>query len=132
MMILGQGGVKVEEAIIDFLIAVMLIIGFTYGLIRQFRHCVSIRNGNKSEYHYKRVLIGNYLICLSYSGFLFSYILNSLLSSRIIPASFITSDNTSFCCFGFLAILLIAKFGIIPKENEQVELQEYIVEKEEI
>ncbi|MEF2097751.1 hypothetical protein V3595_24360 [Bacillus sp. CFBP9009] len=122
-----------EEAIIDFLIAVMLIIGFTYGLIRQFRHCVSIRNGNKSEYvHYKRVLIGNYLICLSYSGFLFSYILNSFLSSRIIPASFITSDNTSFCCFGFLAILLIAKFGIIPKENEQVELQEYIVEKEEI
>ncbi|TKH07441.1 hypothetical protein FC682_00710 [Peribacillus simplex] len=111
----------------------MLIIGFTYGLIRQFRHCVSIRNGNKSEYvHYKRVLIGNYLICLSYSGFLFSYILNSLLSSRIIPASFITSDNTSFCCFGFLTLLLIAKFGIIPKENEQVELQEYIVEKEEI
>lgn len=122
-----------EEAIIDFLIAVMLIIGFTYGLIRQFRHCVSIRNGNKSEYvHYKRVLIGNYLICLSYSSFLFSYILNSLLSSRIIPASFITSDNTSFCCFGFLAILLISKFGIIPKENEQVGLQEYIVEKEEI
>ncbi|MDP1419533.1 hypothetical protein Q8G35_14080 [Peribacillus simplex] len=39
-----------EEAIIDFLIAVMLIIGFTYGLIRQFRHCVSIRNGIKSEY----------------------------------------------------------------------------------
>jgi hypothetical protein len=123
----------VEEAIIDFVIAVILIIGFTYGLIRQFRHCVSIRNRNKSEYvHYKRVLIGNYLICLSYSGFLFSYILNSLLSSRIIPASFITSDNTSFCCFGFLAILLIAKFGIIPNENEQVGLQEYIVEKEEI
>ncbi|ASS97410.1 hypothetical protein BS1321_15500 [Peribacillus simplex NBRC 15720 = DSM 1321] len=111
----------------------MLIIGFTYGLIRQFRQCVSIRNGNKSDYaHYKRVLIGNYLICLSYLGFLFSYILNSLLASRIIPASFITSDNTSFCCFSFLAILLIAKFGIIPKENEQVGLQEYIVEKEEI
>ncbi|MBT2647318.1 hypothetical protein J7E52_11375 [Bacillus sp. ISL-34] len=122
-----------EEAIIDFVIAVMLIIGFTYGLIRQFRHCVSIRNGNKSEYvHYKRALIGNYLILLSYSGFLFSYILNSLLASRIIPASFITSDNTSFCCFSFLAILLIAKLGVIPKENEQVELQEYIVEKEEI
>ncbi|MEX6701871.1 hypothetical protein ABS315_19960 [Peribacillus frigoritolerans] len=44
-----------EEAIIDFVIAVILIIGFTYGLIRQFRHCVSIRKGNKSEYvHYKR------------------------------------------------------------------------------
>ncbi|WP_309487708.1 hypothetical protein [Bacillus sp. SD075] len=122
-----------EEAIIDFLIAVMLIIGFTYGLIRQFSQCVSIRKGNKSDYaHYKRILIGNYLICLSYLGFLFSYILNSLLASRIIPASFITSDNTSFCCFSFLAILLIAKFGIIPKENEQVELEEYIVEKEEI
>ncbi|WHY56192.1 hypothetical protein [Peribacillus simplex] len=122
-----------EEAIIDFLIAVMLIIGFTYGLIRQFRQCVNIRKGNKTEYaHYKRKLIGNDLVCLSYSGFLFSYILNSLLASRIIPASFITSDNTSFCCFSFLAILLIAKFGIVPKENEQVELQEYIVEKEEI
>lgn len=122
-----------EEAIIDFVIAVILIIGFTYGLIRQFRHCVSIRKGNKSEYvHYKRALVGNYLVCLSYSGFLFSYILNSLLASRIIQASFVTSDNTSFCSFSFLAILLIAKFGIIPKEKEQIQLQEYIVEKEEI
>ncbi|WP_349729862.1 hypothetical protein [Peribacillus frigoritolerans] len=121
------------EAIISFLIIVMLIIAFTYGLIIQIRQIVSIRKGKKSQYaHYKRLLIGNYLVCLSYSGFLFSYILNSLLASRIIPASFITSDNTSFCCFSFLAILLIAKFGIIPKENEQVELQEYIVEKEEI
>ncbi|MGE6612880.1 hypothetical protein ACQKFG_20520 [Peribacillus sp. NPDC076916] len=121
------------EAIISFLIIVMLIIAFTYGLIIQIRQIVSIRKGKKSQYaHYKRLLIGNYLVCLSYSGFLFSYILNSLLASRIIPASFITSDNTSFFCFSFLAILLIAKFGIIPKENEQVELQEYIVEKEEI
>ncbi|MET1181023.1 hypothetical protein ABG775_24185 [Peribacillus simplex] len=121
------------EAIISFLIIVMLIIAFTYGLIIQIRQIVSIRKGKKSQYaHYKRLLIGNYLVCLSYSGFLFSYILNSLLASRIIPASFITSDNTSFCCFSFLAILLIAKFGIIPRENEQVQLQEYIVEKEEI
>ncbi|WP_342614688.1 hypothetical protein [Peribacillus frigoritolerans] len=120
------------EAIISFLIIVMLIIAFTYGLIIQIQQIVSIRKGKKSQYaHYKQLLIGNYLVCLSYSGF-FSYILNSLLASRIIPASFITSDNTSFCCFSFLAILLIAKFGIIPKENEQVELQEYIVEKEEI
>ncbi|MFF2853427.1 hypothetical protein [Peribacillus sp. NPDC058002] len=121
------------EAIISFFIIVMLIIAFTYGLIIQIRQIVSIRKGNKSKYaHYKRLLIGNYLVCLSYSGFLFSYILNSLLGSRIIPDSFITSDNTSFCCFSFLAILLIAKLGIIPKEYEQFELQEYIVEKEEI
>ncbi|CAH0231956.1 hypothetical protein SRABI96_02700 [Peribacillus sp. Bi96] len=109
-----------EKAIVDYLIVALLIIGFTYGLIREIRQCVSIIKGNKSDdVHYKRRLIGNYLSCLSYVGFLFSYILNLLLVLMIIPDAFFTSDNTSFCCFGFLAMLLIAKFGIIPKEMKE-------------
>ncbi|MFD6440974.1 hypothetical protein ACFWDG_14400 [Peribacillus sp. NPDC060186] len=113
-----------KEAVIDYLIIVMLIIAFTYGLIRQIRQIVGIRKGNQSDYvQYKRIVAGNYLSCLSYTGFLIAYILNVLLASDIIPPVFFTSDNTSFSCFIFLALLLIANFGIIPKESNHVDLQ---------
>lgn len=125
MLDLFTGGIKkVNEAIISFLIIVMLIIAFTYGLIRQIRQIVSIRKGNKSDYvHYKRTVVGNYLSCISYAGFLIAYILNVLLASRIILSVFFTSDNTSFSCFIFFALLLIAKFGIIPNDSKQRDLQ---------
>ncbi|MFJ7755391.1 hypothetical protein ACQKGI_20825 [Peribacillus muralis] len=111
-----------KEAIIDCLLVFILIIGFTYGLLRQIRQCSRIRIEKGCDHaHYKRSVIGNDLACLSYAGFLVFYVLNLLLGLRIIPTGFLTSENTSFNCFSLLAIFLIAKFGVTPKEMKHVE-----------
>ncbi|WP_340372259.1 hypothetical protein [Peribacillus sp. FSL E2-0218] len=111
-----------EEAIMDYLLAFFLVVGFTYGLFRQMGQCVRIRGGKGNGHaSYRRIVIGNDLACLSYAGFLVFYMLNLLLGLRMMPAGIFTSENTSFSCFSFLALFLIAKFGVIPKEVKQVE-----------
>ncbi|MGE7621486.1 hypothetical protein ACQKMD_00140 [Viridibacillus sp. NPDC096237] len=102
--------------VIGYTVVVFLIIVFTYGLVLQVQHTLTIKKANKSDVsNYRRLLFGNYLTCVSFLGFLSSYILNILVKMQIIQLNFLTSDNTGFSCFVFLLVLLIAKFGVIPK-----------------
>lgn len=111
------------DDIVGFLIVVFLIIGFTYGFVRQIQHNVVIQKDDKAYVpNYRRSLIGNYITSISFLGFLISYVLNILVATQIIQSNIITSENTSFSCFVFLLVLLIAKFVIIPKKTRQNEL----------
>ncbi|MEK3886768.1 hypothetical protein [Bacillus sp. FSL K6-3431] len=108
---------------LSYFVVVMLIIGFAYGLIRQIQHTFNIRNVNKSVFlNYRRSLIGNYLCCVSYAGFIIAYTLNILVASRLLATTFFTSNNTSLSCFIFILLLLVAKFGIIPKRSNPFEI----------
>ncbi|REB10093.1 hypothetical protein DVB69_04620 [Sporosarcina sp. BI001-red] len=95
---------------IGFTVVALLVIGFSYGLVKQIQHTLSIRKANKTA-NYKRTLFGNYLTCISFAGFLVSYVLNVSAAK----SSMITSNGTSASCFIFLMVILIAKFGITPK-----------------
>lgn len=106
---------------IGYVVVALLIIGFTYGLVKQVQHTIAVQNSNKTV-NYKRTLLGNYLTCISFAGFLISFILNVSVAMQIIQSGAITSNNTSASCFMFLAILLIAKFGITPKKPRQTGL----------
>ena len=102
--------------VIGYVVVMLLIIGFTYGLVKQVQHTLIIQKANKSGVsNYRRLLFGNYLTCVSSLGFLVSYTLNVLVAMQIIQLNLLTSDNTGFSCFVFLLILLIAKFRVIPK-----------------
>lgn len=99
---------------IGFVVVALLIIGFAYGLVKQIQHTLSIQKANKTV-NYKRSLFGNYLTCIAFAGFLISFLLNVSVAKQMIQSSSITSNGTSASCFIFLAVLLIAKFGITPK-----------------
>ncbi|KAA0955484.1 hypothetical protein FQ087_12795 [Sporosarcina sp. ANT_H38] len=110
------------DDVIGYVVVVFLIIGFAYGLVRQIQHTLTIQNANKTDVsNYRRTLFGNYVTCISFLGFLFSYILNVLLAMQLIQSNILTSDNTGFSCFIFLLVLLIAKFGVISKNRKQNE-----------
>lgn len=109
------------DEIIGYAVVVFLITCFTYGFVRQLQHTLTFRKADKTAVsNYKRTLFGNYITCLSFGGFLISYMLNVLVTMRIIQSTILTSNNTSFSCFVFLVVLLIAKFGVIPKCRKQM------------
>ncbi len=109
------------DEIIGYVVVVFLITGFTYGFVRQLQHTLTLHKADKTAVlNDRRTLFGNYIACLSFGGFLISYMLNVLVAMRIIHSSILTSNNTSFSCFVFLAVLLIAKFGVIPKRCRQM------------
>ena len=106
-----------------YLMVVFLLIVFIYGSVRQIQHTVTMQKANKTDIpDYKRSLFGNYVTSISSIGFLISYLLNVLVGIQIIQSNIVTSDNSSFSCFIFLLVLLIAKFGIIPKNRSQIDL----------
>src|SRR4051794_31816595 len=109
--------------VIGYVLAAFLLIGFTYVLVRQIQHTLTIQKANKTDVpNYRRSLFGNYLTCVSFLGFLISYLLNVLVAMQIIQSNIITSDNTGFSCFVFLLVLLIAEFEVIPKSCGQNQL----------
>ncbi|MGF9975858.1 hypothetical protein [Viridibacillus arvi] len=109
--------------VIGYVVIMLLIIGFTYGLVRQVQHTLTIQKDNRPDVsNYRKLLFGNYLTCALFLGFLVTYILNVLIAMQIIKLNLLTSYNTSFSCFVFLLILLIAKFGVIPKNRKRNEL----------
>ncbi|WP_019413814.1 hypothetical protein [Paenisporosarcina sp. TG20] len=100
---------------------IFLFLGFAYGLVRQIQHTLTIRLASGTD-NYKRLLLGNYLTCVSMAGFLISYVLNVVVSLEIIQSQIFTSNNTNAGCFIFLALLLISKFGITPKRPRPIVL----------
>lgn len=75
--------------IVGVLIVAFLIIGFTYGFVRQIQHNIVIQKADKTYVpNYRRSLIGNYLTSISFLGFLISYILNILVATQIIQSSY--------------------------------------------
>ena len=104
----------------DFVVVVLLIIGLTYGFVKQIHHTLTFQKSHKTDSpQYRRTLFGNYLICVSYFGFLSSYILNIFIALQMIQSTMISSENTSFSCFVCILVLLIVKFGVIPKSLKQ-------------
>jgi hypothetical protein len=99
---------------IGFVVVILLIIGFSYSLIKQIQHTLSIQKADKTA-NYKRLLLGNYLTSIAFAGFMVSFTLNISVALQTIKSSMITSNGTSISCFIFLVVLLIAKFGITPK-----------------
>ncbi|MFE6168604.1 hypothetical protein ACFVP8_12160 [Viridibacillus arvi] len=113
------------DDVIGYVVIVSLILVFTYGLVIQVQHTLTFRKANTSDVsNYRRLLFGNYVMSVSFFGFLISFILNVLVALQIIQLNFITSDNTGFSSFVFLVVLLIAKFGVIPipKNRQRNEL----------
>lgn len=54
--------------VIGYVMVALLIISFTYGLLRQIQHTLAIQNANKTDVsNYKRALFGNYIVCI-YEG----------------------------------------------------------------
>ncbi|ATP40390.1 hypothetical protein CSE16_10205 [Solibacillus sp. R5-41] len=108
--------------VIGYVVVMLFIIGFTYGLVRQVQYTLTIQKANSfGVSNYRRLLFGNYLTCVSLLGFLVSFILNVLVAIQIIQLNLLTSNNTGFSCFVFLLILLIAKFRVIPKNSKRNE-----------
>lgn len=121
--IIGKCRGELMDDVIGYVVVILLIIGFTYGLFKQVQHTLPIQKTNRPDVsNYRRLLFGTYLTCASFFGFLVSYILNVLVAMQVIQLNLLTSDNTGFSCFVFLLILLIAKFGIIPKNCSRNEL----------
>ncbi|MCJ8007249.1 hypothetical protein ACFFF5_07065 [Lederbergia wuyishanensis] len=111
------------DDVIGYVVVVFLIIGCIYGLVRQIQHTLTIQKSNKTFVpNDNKSLFGNYLISVSLLGFLISYILNVLVAMQIIKLSIITADNTAISCFIFLLVLLIAKFGVLPKNHRKNDL----------
>lgn len=80
--------------VVGHVVVVFLIISFTYGLVRQIQHTLTIQTAIKTDVsNYRRTLFGNYITCFSFSGFLISYLLNILIAMRIIQSNILTSEN---------------------------------------
>lgn len=94
----------------NLFITIVLFILLVYGLIIQVRQTVFIQKANeKSVRKYKRTLIGNYVTLISFLGFSVSLMLNL--------TNMLSQNYTAIACYAFLTILLIAKFGVIPKQR---------------
>ncbi|MFD0048161.1 hypothetical protein ACFVHQ_02290 [Actinomycetes bacterium NPDC127524] len=66
-------------------VVIFLILGFLYGFIQQFKHTADIwKKRQSSEKLIKRELLVNGLCCLSYCGFIISYVMNVLLYAKWI------------------------------------------------
>lgn len=111
------------EDIIGYLFVVFILIGITYGFVKQLQYSLTIqRTDTKGILNYNRLLYGNYLASFSMFGFIISYILNVLIALQIIKYDIVTSDITALSCFIFLLVLLIAKLLIIPKSPKHKKL----------
>ena len=108
---------------IGYVMVAFIIIGITYGLVRQIQHIMNIQQDNKTDLsNYKRSFFGYYLACGSLMGVLISYILNALIGMQIIQSSLVKSDKTALSCFIFLGVFLITKLVVIPKSRKQHKL----------
>jgi len=108
------------DDLMGYVVVVFIILGISYGLVRQIKNTLSIRKDNKTSFsNYKKSLLGNYIACMSLLGFLISYILNVLVGLQIIVSNSITSVSTVISCFVFILVLIITKLFIIPK-NQQI------------
>ncbi|MGE7838253.1 hypothetical protein [Viridibacillus arvi] len=104
--------------VIGYVVVILIIISFIYGLFKQFQHTLTIQKANRPDVsNFRWLLFGNYLTCVLFLGFLVSFILNVLIAMQVIQLNLLTSDNTGFSCFLFLLILLFAKSGSIPKNR---------------
>lgn len=98
---------------IGCVIVIILYGVFTYIFINKVKETFlgfELRKNNR------RWIVGNFIFSISYCGFLISYMLNILVAFKIIQSMRLTSENTSFSCFIFIAILLISKY-IIESKN---------------
>ncbi|MGV3466091.1 MAG: hypothetical protein ACO1OT_12460 [Heyndrickxia sp.] len=109
------------DELIGKVIVFLFIGGFIYGLIRQIKHTITIQKVKKTALpKYSRLLIGNYLMCISFFGFIISFLLNVFVGMQIVRSNdFITSNTTCLSCFVFLLTLLMAKYWVIPKNINQ-------------
>lgn len=107
---------------IGYVMVAFIIIGITYGLVRQIKHILTIQKVKTNIYKYKRSLSGYYLACGSLLGFLISFILNVLVAMELIQSNLVKSNTTALSCFIFLAAYLIAKWVVIPRNRNQHKL----------
>ncbi|MFJ8262938.1 hypothetical protein ACIQ4I_13440 [Rummeliibacillus sp. NPDC094406] len=103
------------DDIIGNLVVIFVIIGFTYGLVKQLQHTITIHK--TVGFKCNRLLIGNYLKNAALFGFIISFLLNVLVGLQIIQSNSITSDTTGFSCTLFLLGFFIAEFWVIPKRK---------------
>ena len=110
---------------IDWLFVALIILGFGYALVWQVRNALAIKRNVKLETQAdKRQLTGYYMKAASFAGFYVSYLLNVLLFVRPETAqhALINSNTTNFACYIFLALILVSKFWIVPKKDENLPL----------
>lgn len=99
------------ESLHEYLLAAVMVILLAYGLIKQIQQTITVKKSNKRMmYKYKRALIGNYVTSISFIGFSVSLMLNI--------TNTLSQNATALTSFSFLAILLIAKFGVTPKQQD--------------
>jgi len=99
----------------DNVVIIILLIGFTYGFIRQIQHNSFIKNTVKpTNATNKRKLYGNYICTISYLAFLICLVLNYF--PNLLTEQF-NSLNLVVLCFIFVLLVFISKFVIIPKEK---------------
>lgn len=107
---------------IGYIIVAFIIIGLTYGLVRQIKHILTIQKDKADISNYKRSLFGYYLACGSLMGFLISFILNVLVAMELIQSNLVESNTTALSCFIFLAAYLMTKWVVLPRNRDQYKL----------
>ncbi|WP_419962323.1 hypothetical protein [Psychrobacillus sp. BM2] len=111
------------DDLIGYVVVVFIILGISYGLVRQIKNTLNIRKVNKTSFsNYNKSLLSNYIACMSPLGFLISYIFNVLVGLQIIESKSITSVSTGISCFVFILVLIITKLFIISKNSNQHKL----------
>ncbi|MGG0656898.1 hypothetical protein [Rummeliibacillus pycnus] len=103
------------DDVIGYLVVIFVIIGFTFGLVKQLQHTVTIQK--TVGFKFNRLLVGNYLKNAALFGFIISFLLNILVGLQIIHSNSITSNTTGSACTLFLFGFFIAEYLVIPKNR---------------
>ncbi|MBB6452519.1 hypothetical protein HNQ94_000964 [Salirhabdus euzebyi] len=98
------------------MLLILLFVVLAIGLVSQIKEIKIIRDNRPFYQHYKRLIFGNYLCTISYTGLLFSFGLNILVYYQFLHESGMANLFINFGFFIFFAILITSKIWVIPKE----------------
>ncbi|ANU09665.1 hypothetical protein A1A1_15548 [Planococcus antarcticus DSM 14505] len=103
---------------LNYVIPILFICLFIYGLVKQVQQSVLLRKAVLPDRSFnKRVLVGNHLYSFSFGGFVFLLILNAFVYVGVFPQTQQVGNTVSLLSFLFLLFMFVSKFVIIPKDR---------------
>lgn len=100
----------------EVIVPILIIAAFAYGAFGQIKESIAVAKSVPwDSTNDKRIIVGTYLLSLSYLGFVLALIVNLAVYNYSFPQPASTANAASLTAFYCFLMMFVAELGIMPK-----------------
>ncbi len=102
----------------EVIVPILIIAAFAYGAFGQIKESIAVAKSVPwDSTNDKRIIVGTYLLSLSYLGFVLALIVNLAVYNYSFPQPASTANAASLTAFYCFLMMFVAELGIMPKRQ---------------